>query len=339
MGNVSEPAKEAMIDELVLATVEAQKAKGPNHRQLHSKSHGLLRGEFVVEPDLPESLRVGILADARVYPAWIRFSNGAGIDKRGSLKPDSEPDVRGLAIKLMDVPGQKVLDDEQYTQDFVMVTHPVFFIQNLRQYAEFFKVISGQGTPEIMSSLERPFRITKEMRSKPLAPLLSLTYWSTTPYRLGATAIKFLVQPTVKISNAPALNSLSAECLREQMVQYLSEEKGDASFDFMIQPFVNEDKTPIEDPTVEWVESDAVPVKVATLRIPSQKFDFAERRLLDLGLSFTPWHTLPEHEPLGEVNLARKRVYMESTQFRRQTILNRCGEPQPYDVLADDPEE
>ncbi|MBP5975226.1 hypothetical protein HW132_21435 [Brasilonema sp. CT11] len=57
----------------------------------------------------------------------------------------------------------------------------------------------------------------------------------------------------------------------------------------------------------EWKEEDSPFIKIATIKIPSQKFDFDERKRLDEGLSFNPWHTLPEHEPIGSVNLARKK--------------------------------
>jgi hypothetical protein len=48
---------------------------------------------------------------------------------------------------------------------------------------------------------------------------------------------------------------------------------------------------------------------VATIRIPAQDFtteamkDFAE------NLSCTPWHSLPEHRPLGGINRVRRTVY------------------------------
>ena len=37
--------------------------------------HGCVRAEFSVEPGLPEELRIGVFKAARMFPAWVRFSN------------------------------------------------------------------------------------------------------------------------------------------------------------------------------------------------------------------------------------------------------------------------
>jgi hypothetical protein len=74
---------------------------------------------------------------------------------------------------------------------------------------------------------------------------------------------------------------------------------------------------------------------VATIRIPSQTFDFEERKRLDEGMFFTPWHTILEHEPVGSVNLSRKKLYSELAKARREQISKRLREPQPYTVVAE----
>src|SRR5882672_7057320 len=69
-------------------------------RDAHPKMHGCVRGEFSIESNLPEELRVGIFEQHRTFPAWTRFSNASG-----SVQPDSKGDIRGAAIKLMNVAG------------------------------------------------------------------------------------------------------------------------------------------------------------------------------------------------------------------------------------------
>lgn len=120
------------------------------------------------------------------------------------------------------------------------------------------------------------------------------------------------------------------------MVQHLSEK--DTTFDFLVQLYVDDEKTSIEDPMQEWKEEDAPLIKLATIRIPAQKFDFEERHRLDEGLSFMAWHTLPEHAPLGSVNLARKKVYQEIVKARRSNIHHHLSEPQAYSSILDNPE-
>ena len=60
---------------------------------------------------------------------------------------------------------------------------------------------------------------------------------------------------------------------------------------------------------VEWPE-DAAPFQtVARIWIPRQTFDTPGRMAFGENLSFTPWHAIAAHEPLGEINRVRKEVY------------------------------
>ncbi|MEH1841421.1 MAG: hypothetical protein V7L20_22375 [Nostoc sp.] len=118
----------------------------------------------------------------------------------------------------------------------------------------------------------------------------------------------------------------------------MSEDSNDAVFDLLVQLYVDDEKTLIEDPMQEWKEQDSPFIKLATLKIPAQKFDFEEQKRLDEGLSFMPWHRLPEHIPLGSVNLARKKVYQEIAKARRCSMHRRVEEPQPHSSMLDDPQ-
>ncbi|KAM3110078.1 catalase family protein [Phormidesmis sp. 146-33] len=321
---MSDPTSESVMTDAVLAAnLKAQQEKGPDLRQVHSKSHGCVWGEFTVTETLPDSLKVGIFANAQTYPAWVRFSNGSEPEKRGKLKSDREPDARGLAIKLMNVEGEKVLDDEEKTQDFILLNHPVFFVRNVQGYID---LARASTDPEVAKAMQPTFAILQQIGSKTVTNPLHIEYWSTTPYKLGNQAIKFSVKPHTSDTGGTIPDS--ENYLREAMVAHLSEQ--DAQFDFLVQRFVDEEKTPIEDPMQEWKAEDAPYLKVATLRIPSQVFDFEERKRLDEGLSFSPWHTLPDHEPLGSVNLARKKIYQTIAQARRDTIQQRLREPSPH---------
>ena len=155
-------------------------------------------------------------------------------------------------------------------------------------------------------------------------------------YKLGSQSIKFSVKPHEQ--DTPGSTPTSETYLREAVVKYLSQEGKDATFDFLVQLYVNDEKTPIEDPMQEWEEKDSPFIKLATITVPAQKFDFEERKRLDEGLSFMAWHTLPEHEPLGSVNLARKKVYQEIVNARRKYAQHRIEEPQAYSSILDNPQ-
>jgi len=90
----------------------------------------------------------------------------------------------------------------------------------------------------------------------------------------------------------------------------------DVCLDFMVQLQGSPKAMPVEDPTILWDERQSPFVKVATIRIPRQVFDTAEQNQLAEDLSFTPWHTLPEHEPLGGINRVRRVVYELISRLR-----------------------
>ncbi len=79
----------------------------------------------------PIDLRRGIFAEPRSFPAWIRFS-GPG--------PYITPDIddvgfMSISVKLMDVPGPKLLEEEKSTQDMFGVSTPTFVTPDVRANA------------------------------------------------------------------------------------------------------------------------------------------------------------------------------------------------------------
>ena len=69
-------------------------------RFVHSKSHGILKGELAVKADLPAELRQGLFSVARMYPTIIRFSTAPG-----DIMADSVSTPRGMAVKVVGVEG------------------------------------------------------------------------------------------------------------------------------------------------------------------------------------------------------------------------------------------
>ena len=73
----------------------------------NTKTYGVVRAEFRVLENIPAAYKHGVFAEPKTYPAWIRF---------GGPGPASPPDIEdsgilSIGIKLMGVPGQKLLDD------------------------------------------------------------------------------------------------------------------------------------------------------------------------------------------------------------------------------------
>jgi hypothetical protein len=92
---------------------------------------------------------------------------------------------------------------------------------------------------------------------------------------------------------------------------------GPWTFDFMVQVQTDPFLMPIEDATVKWPEELSAYVPVARLRLPAQRFDSAEQLAFADVLRYNPWHSLPEHKPLGNSNRARKQMYWELARLRQ----------------------
>src|SRR5450432_989467 len=103
-------ADEAALTDQLADTIEksirAQYQAGGARRDVHSKATGVLDAEFRVNAPLPDDLAKGIFIPGEAYRAWIRFSNGSGNPDQS----DAIDDARGMAIKLLDVTGEKILE-------------------------------------------------------------------------------------------------------------------------------------------------------------------------------------------------------------------------------------
>ena len=107
---------------------------GKTLRDAHPKQHGTVAAQFIVEPDLPAELRVGVFSGPATYDAFIRFSNA-----NPTVSADYRRDVRGMAIKLIGVKGKKLLEDsgDTSTNDFVLISYDVFLTRGVQQMYEF----------------------------------------------------------------------------------------------------------------------------------------------------------------------------------------------------------
>lgn len=327
-----EAAAAESIASLIQASLEKTYPPGkrPVRRDAHPKAHGCVRSTFAVNAELPENLAQGTFVPGHTYDAWIRFSNGASDPARA----DAKGDARGMAIKLMGVPGAKLLPEEGNagTQDFIMINHPVFFIDDPQHYLT---LVRRGSSSNPLVRLTAPFAlglrgalIARTVASKKIENPLLTRFWSMVPYRLGddahKQAIKFSARPCVAHANDRIPADAGPNYLREAMAKTLA--AGEACFDFLIQTRQSAEMR-VEDSKTEWKESAAPFVKVATITIPSQVFDSAAQDEFCENLSFTPWHALPEHRPLGGVNRVRRVVYEQVSKLRHDA--NRVPRKEP----------
>jgi hypothetical protein len=329
-----EAASTAAVVEASVNHVKSEYEAGqrPALRDAHPKAHGCVRAFFEIDNQaLPASMRTGIFAhDGTDHPTWIRFSNGSF-----TPSPDSDGDIRGMAIKLMEVPGEKILAESRdaKTQDFLLINTPVLMVRNAFDYVEFSqKAFDGNPVSFFFSlnPLEWHFReltITLKTLAKKIASPLESRYWSTTPYKLGEShSVKYSARPCDGESNDRPRDA-GDDYLREVMADTLAEE--DACFEFLIQPQTDVEHMPIEDPTLEWDERDSPFIVAGRIHIPRQNFDSPAQRDFCEHLSFNPWHSLPAHAPVGGINRVRRAVYDAVSSMRHD--LNERPQVEPTD--------
>lgn len=301
---------------------------GLAQRDVHPKAHGCVKANFQVVDQLPSKLAKGMFIAGKSYPAWIRFSNGSPIPDRADIKADA----RGMAIKVLEVAGTKLLEDEATasTQDFILINHPVFFANDPKRYLSLAKRANGNIFKKALIPFALGFKGSKiafkTTRSK-IANPLQARYWSMVPYQLGTGADRNAVKYSVRAcSNRqdPLPKDPQHNFLRGALKNTLN--KGDACMEFLVQPRTSKALS-VEDSMTEWKESDAPFYKVATIHVPKQEFDTPEQNQMCENLSFSPWHALPEHKPLGAANRMRKVIYDHISQVRHSMNATPRQEP------------
>ena len=275
-------------------------------RLFHNKGE-TAEGFLEIGDDVPADLQHGVFAKRGSHPVYVRFSNGST-----AHGDDSKPDVHGVAIKVMFV----MSEDLSITQDFVMGNYPTFFVRNAVDMVEFIKSTKEKkplnffmpGWNPLRWRLSEFFNLLGCLMRRVRNPLAE-QYWSQTPYKLAKLEVKLSLKPAQ--DKTYVSSKLGRNLLRENMIAHLSE--NDASFDLLVQVRTDPDLEPINDPTVEWISPMR---KVGTIILPKQTFDIEQSDCLGEFLRFSPWNTLPEHSPLGDINLMRNPVYKQMSAKR-----------------------
>jgi len=307
-----------IIIDTIIQYLKKTYPSGNTLRQFHAKMHGFVEAVFTVDNNLPSNIQHGFLQNGKSYKAWIRFSNG-----NTKIVDDRKGDLRGMAIKLLDVPGDMLVQDETrpQSQDILLVSYPTLMTPDVAGFKANIRALCG-GLTGIIKFGINPFNWPTLIRTlqsmKKMNNLFNQQYWSVSPSRLGTTgqAIKYSVVPASK----PAIfqpGEKHPDFLRDVMQQELNQQ--DFHFHFMIQFQQDAVSMPIENPCVEWKSPW---IKVAEITIPMQVFDTTERNALGENASYSPWHSLAAHQPLGGISRARKKAYAAIAAYRLQNNQN-----------------
>ena len=316
-----QPDEEALTQSII-DTFKAQMRglwkPGGFERGGNTKTHGMVRGELVVHDGLPPALRHGIFARPQTFRAWVRFS-GPG--------PYVTPDIddvgfMSISIKLMGVPGDKLMKDEEHTQDMFGVSPPTFVTPDTRANAQLQRESLKNASIFYFVNFHRPHLLDFIMQGlwiKTQSSPFEAPYFSCVPYLLGKEqAMQYSVWPkSNKKTPIPRLPLRPPDdYLRQAMVKAL--DQGDVELDFRIQLQTDPHLMPLENAAVLWPERLSPRVSVATLRIPKQKFDSPAQIAFARRLSYNPWHCIEDHRPLGNQSRARFRMYFELSEYRHK---------------------
>ncbi|WP_417525172.1 hypothetical protein [Marinovum sp.] len=321
-----EPGEAEAIAALVKSNLPTVWTEGETgKRGQHAKHHGLVEGEFLVHEHLPEGFAQGIFQPGARYACLVRFSNGS----RGD---DREADARGMAIKLLEVPGDKLMPGggDGREQDFILVDFPTYFTATRDQYAAFNRyalpVLALRGNGVSPARLLRAAwgavmllarhrdlsRRARRFAGRHAGSVLGLTFHSTTPYLLGdGRAVKY--KAIGRGPDRPPADHPGA--LREALWAELGKEP--VRFDFGVVVQTDPLAHPVEDPTVEWEAAGADFVELAALVLPQQE-NTPDKDARAETLNFLPWNSLAEHRPLGFINRARREVYRAMSRLRHR---------------------
>ena len=298
---------------VTLITTLAQKMLRENpppaklQRDAHPRQIGLVKATFTINKNIPEALRKGIFKKEKTYEAWVRFSN-----QNAPPKHDFEKDIRGMALKILEVDGLPT----GATQDFILVSTDVFVARDLAQFTALVVATAAGKFRTILHFLTHPCALFNLLgANKRFGSILDARFWSVSPYRFDDRVVKYSVIPR---RNGPTPLPSDAKSnpfyLTDELARKLSID--DYHFDFAVQFQKDPSAMPTEDLLKRWKEEDSPFVTLATLTIPQQPFHLLSQQSMGDQLKFSPWNCLDVHEPVGRMNRARKIIYPVLSEFR-----------------------
>jgi hypothetical protein len=351
------------VDELLAPIIDFWERKGRASpkvegagravRGAHAKAFGVVKAEVQILHNVPPAYAQGIYARPGRHGALMRFSSTSG-----HLGPDARlgPGM-GCAIKIFDVDGPKLVDEEPdaRTFDLVLKNNPIFIANTARHYLLIQEIttdlpaylergkagfrdlltdfLTGKGTLEQPDwAWEELFAFVRAATQTPVGNPLLTTYWTMAAMRHGDHVAKLRVAPAADSATRVIHRELDLDSRPDVFGPTLVDEVQAGSFDFdlQVQLCTDLEKMPVNDVTVEWPEQLSPFVTVARVHVPRQDISGPENLERGDALAFNQWRVTAEHRPLGEIMDVR-RIYTASARVRR--TLNH--QPQTEPVSAD----
>ena len=307
------------------------------YRPVHAKSHGVLVGKLEVLHGLPSELAQGLFATPGEYDVILRFSTNPG-----DLLADNVSSPRGLAIKILNVEGDKLPPHTGATQDLVCVNANAFSAPDPAGFLKTLKLLDKtlelpEGVKHAVSVAAQSANAVLKLAHIPSAALESLgapathilgeSFSTVAPLRFGDFVAKLGIAPV-----SPNLTELTGKhvnlgadynALEDLIKHFFRHDTAvwelKAQLALAEEPAL-EDKDkdfPIEKADTVWPEEKSSWQVVARIVCaPQDSYSDARQLFVDERLSFNPFHALAAHQPLGGIMRARCKAYEEAAKYR-----------------------
>jgi len=327
-------------------------------RGAHAKTYGVVKAEVQILRNVPPAYAQGIYAKPGRHAALIRFSSASN-----HLGADATlGGVLGCAMKIFDVPGSKLVDDEPdaATFDLVLKNNPVFVANTAKHYLVLQEVgnnvpqylargktgfhelltdfVTGKGTFERADwAWDELFAFVKAAQTPVRNPLLT-TFWTMAAVRHGDYIAKIRLAPAADNTTRVIHRELDLRDRPDVFYPTLVDELQASAFDFdlQVQLCISLETMPVNNATVEWPEKLSPYVTVGRVHVPRQDISGTENLEKTDALAFNQWRVTGEHRPLGEIMQVR-RIYSASAKVRRTLNHQPHTEPASADEVLPDP--
>ena len=320
-------------------------------RGVHAKSHAILQGCLEVNEDLPDELAQGMFAKPGRYPVVMRLSTIPG-----DILPDSVSVPRAMAVKIIGVEGERLEGSESdVTQDFLLINGPAFGAATPKKFLSVLRLLAGttdrfEWLKKVLSGFMRqvqwilvavtgkPSATVATLGGQPETHILGETFYSQAALRFGDFVAKIAVAPISPELTALILAPLNVNGvpngLREAVVRFFKKNSG--VWEVRAQLCTDLELMPIEDAAVVWPEEISPYQPIARITVkPQVAWSEARSSAVDDGMSFSPWHGLAVHRPLGGIMRVRKTVYEMAKKLRAEKNGRLIEEPREMVLFKD----
>jgi hypothetical protein len=183
------------------------------------------------------------------------------------------------------------------------------------------KVLSGalRGVETLLEAVGGESGTLKALGGHPETHILGETFYSQAPLRYGDYIAKISLAPVS--ANLTALTDASLNVngvpdgLRAAVKEFFATRTG--TWEIRAQLCTDLDAMPVEDSSKPWPEDLSPYIAVGTITArPQDSWSPANVQAIDDGTSFSPWHGIAAHQPLGSIMRVRRDAYKSSADFR-----------------------